>query len=147
MAKTSAQLYQDINAIDSSDRDLAVRQDMMKNLALSAANAAAGLESITLFHGGPTVTPTAASLYTVIDAIDAEDKDPVIMQMLIKEVALLMAKIAMQIEAIRTGIGPQLFSYTGETSIGAASSISFGPNSFIRELSADISTTSSILTV
>lgn len=136
MAKTSAQLYQDINAINSSDRDLAVTQDLMKNLALSAANAAAGLETITLFHGGPTVTPTAASLYTAVDAIDAGDKDPVTMQELLKKSVLLMAKMAMQIESIRTGMGPQIFPFEGEASATITPSISFGPNAFIREFSA-----------
>ena len=146
MPKTSLQLYQQINAVDSADRDQTVTQELLKDLALAAANAAKSLESTTLFHNGPTVTPTAASLYTAVDNIDESDRDPVTMQELLKKVALLMAKIAMQLEALRTGIGPQIFQEEGEVSVTVAPSISFGPNDFIRGYdSASITTAAEIL--
>ena len=121
MAKTSEQLYQDLLAVDSSDLDETTRQRMLKKTTLVAANLAAALETINVFVGGPEVTPTAASLYIAADAISSSDRDPSNTNALFKELGLVVSKLAMETEAIRTGMGPQAKTHTCETSFALTS--------------------------
>ena len=124
MAKTSAELNQDISAINGNDRDSTVTRELVKNIGLVSANIAAGLETINAFEGGPSVSPTAASLYSQIDVISTGDRDTVIMQELLKGIALTIAKIAREVEAIRAGMGPQSFTKSLSASIGVTSEMS-----------------------
>lgn len=123
MAKTSAELYQDILAIDESDRDSIVASQLLQNLALVAANLAAGLETINDFEGGPVISPTAASLYTQIESVEGMKRDSVIMHELLKVLGLTMAKIAQEVESIRSGLGPQLKTKSVSASTGLSADI------------------------
>lgn len=131
MSKTSAQIYQDIEAIDATDRDIVISQELLKELALGAANTAAGLETINAYERGPLISPTAASMYALVDAIDESDRDGTTIQNLLKMIALLMAKMAQEIESIRTGIAPQLRTQECSATISLSSSDSLVSDIFL----------------
>lgn len=113
MAKTSLELYQESEAIDAGDRDPVISQTLMKNLALSMANFASAMESVSQFHGAPAddTAPEAllpaSDLYAEADAINANDRGDYTMNQLLRISSLTMAKIAIETEAFAAALRPQ----------------------------------------
>ncbi len=104
MAKTSEQLYQEINALNASDGDNRTEEVVLRSSALAAARLAIDMETLQDILG-PTSTVDSNLLYADIEAIPSSDHDPRMKAIIFQQLGLAISRIGMAVAGINDKLG------------------------------------------
>ena len=104
MAKTSEQLYQEIDALNASDGDSRTEETVLKSLSLAAARLAIDMETLQDILG-PTSTVDSNLLYADIDAIQSSDHDIRMKAIIFQQLGLAISRIGMAVAKINDKLG------------------------------------------
>lgn len=104
MAKTSEQLYQEIDALEAFDGDSRTEEVVLRSSALAAARLAVDMETLQDILG-PTSTVDSNLLYADIEAIESSDSDPRIKATIFQKLGLAISRIGMAVAGINAKLG------------------------------------------